>query len=52
MNSAGSITPPKLPNVSMNIWMVNECFYFLRGPHNIIDIFQGHGTDPHGWIML
>ena len=21
-------------------------------PHNIIDIFQGPGTDPHGWIML
>ena len=20
-----------------------------RGPHNIIDIFQGHGTNPQGW---
>jgi hypothetical protein len=22
-----------------------------RGPHNIIDIFQAHGTHPHDWIM-
>ena len=25
------------------------CFGALQ---NMIGIFQGHGTDPHGWIML
>lgn len=21
-------------------------------PRNIFDVFQGHGTDPHEWVML
>ena len=53
-NSIGSISPPKFPSFSLNVWIVNEYFYFVPegGACNIIDIFQGHGTDPHGWIML
>jgi hypothetical protein len=33
MSSARSITPPKFPNVSMNVWIVNECSYFVWGAH-------------------
>ena len=52
VNSARSITPSKYPNVNLNVWIVNEHSCFVQGPPNIIDMFQGHGTNPHGWIML
>ena len=53
VNSAGSITPPKFPSVSLNVWIYSEWIFLLcsRGQHNINDILQGHGTDPHGWIL-
>ena len=51
VNSVGSITPPQIPSVSLNVRIINKYSYCIR-PHNIIDILQCHGTDPHGWIML
>ena len=30
-------------------WILSLCSWTHK---NIIDIFQGHGTDPHGWTIL
>ena len=46
VDNAGSITPRKFPSVSVNVWIVNKYSCFVRGPHDIIDIFKDHGMDP------
>ena len=46
MNSARNIAPPNFPSVSLNVILC------LGAPQNIIDIFQDHGTDPHGRMIL
>jgi hypothetical protein len=40
VNSAMSITPPKIPSVNMKVWILNNysCFVW-GGPHSTVDIF-------------
>ena len=43
------------PNLQVQPKCMNRLQIFLVypwGPHNIIEIWQSHGTDPHDWIML
>lgn len=49
VDSFGSTTPLKLPRVSLNVQIIHKYSYnFLRALHNMIGIFEGHGTDPRG----
>lgn len=51
-HSVGSIIPPKF-QVQLECMNVKRIFLVcLRGPQNTIGIFQSHGPNPHGWIML
>lgn len=49
---AGSITPPRFPSSDKMYDYYTNIVICLEGPLTIIDIFQGHGNDPHGWITL
>ena len=51
VHSAGTITPPKLQD-QPKCMNSEQIFPICSSPKNIIDIFQGHGTDPPDWIML
>jgi hypothetical protein len=42
----------QISKFNLDVWVVNGFFFLFWGPQNIIDIFQGHETDPHGWILL
>ena len=52
VRNAGKITPPKF---QVQLECMNSKRIFLLysvDPWNIIDMFQGCGTDPHGRILL
>jgi hypothetical protein len=41
VNSARSITPPKIPSANLNVWIINKFLTLFGSPYVIIGKFQG-----------